>query len=65
MKKVKLNLKDIKVESFITDELKGGRPSPSQISLPIDKDTKGSCGYFICEPSNPYPCGGNNQSVIA
>jgi len=55
MKKGKINLKELTVSSFVTGkkELKGGA---TIISKPIGQKTQGSCGYFICEPSNPYPC---------
>jgi hypothetical protein len=25
-------------------------------SAGLDNCTEGSCTYFVCEPSNPYPC---------
>jgi len=54
MKKLKMNLDELRITSFITEkkDLQGKQGG----------GTIGSCTFFVCEPSNPYPCDGNDSS---
>jgi len=47
MKNLKMDLNKLRVESFVTEakDLKGK----------MGGGTEGSCGLYICEPSNPCP----------
>jgi len=51
MKKVKLNLKQLSVSSFVTQV-----NSPDQNKGGTSINSEPSCIAFICEPSNPLPC---------